>query len=229
MANTKQSDFADLTESTLALGDLLPLRDVSDTSMAASGTNKEITVQDFIDFLKASPSAGIGIPRVAHLGSQHSISSTTPTEVTGLTLALEVGTYMFDYRLIVRTATITVGPQFNFNFDGTTTKARWWFVYADLSSTLLAAIGTMAHDTSTSTLGFQMAKAEDDMATTAAGNMGPFATTNAVQTAATDIMYQITGLIVVSGAGNIELWHGSETATATSVEVGSSLVVIRTA
>jgi len=225
MADTIQSGFANLDETTLAAGDFIPLRDVSDTSMAATGTNKEITVQDLAQFMQL----GLGLPRVAQLSSQHSVSSTTPTEVTGLTLALEVGTYTFDYRLICQSATITVGPQFNFNFDGTTTKARWWFQYADLSSTLLAAIGTAAHDTSTSTLGFQMAKAEDDMATTAAGNMGPFATTNAVQTAATDIMYQITGLIVVSGAGNIELWHGSETATATSVEVGSSLVVIRTA
>lgn len=224
MADTKQSDFADLTEATLALGDKFPFVDVSDTSMAATGTNKEITNQDYIDFLQT-----LGMPRIKHLGSQHSISSTTPTEVTELTMAIEAGTFTFDYRLICQSATITVGPQFNFNFDGTTTKARWWFQYADLSSTLLAAIGTAAHDTSTSTLGFQMAKAEDDMATTAAGNMGPIATTNAVQTANTDIMYQITGLIVVSVAGNLELWHGSETATATSVEVGSSLVVVRTA
>jgi hypothetical protein len=166
--------------------------------------------------------------RVACCASQHSISATAPTEVTELTMALGVGAYTFDYRLLVQTATITVGPQFNINFDGTATKARWWFEYADLSSTLLAAIGTMAHDTSTSTLGFLMAKAEDDFATTAAGNMGPVATTNSVQTTNTDIMAIIRGIIVVSVVGNLELWHGSETATATSVEVGSSLVVTRT-
>lgn len=171
----------------------------------------------------------IGTPRTKQLASQHSISVIAPTKVTGLDMTLEPGVYTFDYRLLVQTATITVGPQFNFNFTGTATKAKWWFMYADLSSTLLAAIGTMAHDTSTSTLGFQMAKAEDDFATTAAGNMGPVATTNSVQTINTDHMVQITGIIVVSVAGNIELWHGSETATATSVETGSSLVVIRTA
>jgi hypothetical protein len=229
MANTKQSDFADLTETTIALGDKFPLVDISDTSMAATGTNKEITVQDVMDFMARTPSAGYAINRVKQLTAQHSVSTTACTEVTDLTMAVEAGTFSFEYKLIVQSATITVGPQFNFNFDGTTTKARWWFQYADLSSTLLAAIGTAAHDTSTSTLGFQMAKAEDDMATTAAGNMGPIATTNAVQTAATDILYKITGLIVVGVAGNLELWHGSETATATSVEVGSSLVVVRTA
>lgn len=224
MADTKQSALADLTGATLAVGDFFPLRDISDTTMAATGTNKEITVAELILAMQA-----FGMPRVKRLNSQHSVSTQACTEVTDLTLALEAGTYQFDYRLLVQSATITVGPWFNFNFDGTSTKARWWFQYADLSATLLAAIGTMAHDTSTSTLGFQMAKAEDDMATTANGNMGPVATTNPVQTQAVDIMCQITGIIVVTVAGNLELWHGSETATATSVEVGSSLVAVRTA
>lgn len=165
-----------------------------------------------------------GMTRVQRLDTQHSVSSTTPTKVTDLDTDLDPGTYTFDYRLLVQSATITVGPQFNLNFTGTATRARWWFEYADLSATLLAAIGTMAHDTSTSTLGFLMAKAEDDFATTAAGNMGPVATTNPVQTAATDHMCIIRGIIVVSAVGDLQLWHGSETATATSVEVGSSLV-----
>jgi hypothetical protein len=170
-----------------------------------------------------------GMPRVKSCSSQHSVSSTTPTEVTDLSMTVEAGTYVFDYSLILQSATVTVGPQFNWNFTGTTTKSNWWFEYADLSSTLLAAIGTMAHDTSTSTLGFLMAKAEDDEATSATGNMGPIATTNSVQTINTNILAKIRGLLVCSTSGDIALWHGSETATATSVEVGSSLVVVRTA
>jgi hypothetical protein len=140
------------------------------------------------------------------------------------------GTYLFDYRLLVQTALITSGATFNWNFTGTTTTARWWFEYADLSATLLAAIGTMAHDTSTSTLGFLMAKAEDDQATTAVGNMGPTATTNSVQTINTDHLAIIRGILVCSTTGDIELWHGSETAGNNStVSAGSSLTVIRTA
>lgn len=188
------------------------------------GTSKKVTLAQLSTHLGT-----LGNNRVKHLGSQHSVSSTTPTKVTGLDLTIEAGTYTFMYTIIERTATITVAPQYNFNFTGTTTKARWWFQYADLSATLLAAIGTVAHDTSTSTLGFQMSQAEDDMATTAVGNMHPFATTNAVQTAATDLMVTINGIIVCSTSGDLQLWHGSETATATTVEVGSSLVVVRTA
>lgn len=224
MADTKQSAFADLTEATIASGDKFPFVDISDTSMAGTGTNKEIVLLDLIEYFQQFH----GMNRVKQVVSQHSVASQTPTEVTDLTMALEVGTYTFEYKLIVQTTLATTGPWFNFNFDGTTTKARWWYQYADLSATLLAAIGTVAHDTSTQTLGFQMAKAEDDMATTATGNMGPGATPASMQTINVDHMTKITGIIVVGGAGNLELWHGSETANATSVEVGSSLVVVRT-
>jgi len=224
MPDAKQTDFAALTGVNLNDLDTIPVVDVSDTTMHASGTNKDILVSELVIALQAR-----GMPRVKQLTAQHSVSSTTPSKVTDLDMTIEAGTYWFEYLIIERSATITVAPQYNFNFTGTTTKARWWFQYADLSATLLAAIGTVAHNVSTPTLGFQMAQAEDTEATTAVGNMHPFATTNAVQTIATDLLVKVTGLIVAGTSGNLELWHGSETATATTVEVGSSLVVIRTA
>jgi len=189
-----------------------------------SAAAKEGTLAQLITLLQTK-----GMPRIKYLTAQHPVSTTAPTKVTDLDMTLEAGHYMFDYYLIQRSATITVGPQYNLNFStGSLTRARWWFEYADLSATLLAAIGTAAHNVSTTTLGFGMRQAEDTLATTAAGNMGPFATTNAVQTVATDILVKITGLMTVATQGNIELWHGSETATETSLEVGSSLSVIRT-
>ena len=189
-----------------------------------AGTSKKLTLAQIETYLETR-----GMPRVTRLNTQHATSVIAPTKVTELDQTLEAGTYTFEYWLLVRSATITVGPQFNFNFTGTVTAANWWFEYADLSATLLAAIGTMAHDIGNPTLGFGMRQAEDDEATTAAGNMGPIATTNSVQTTATNHLVKISGLLVVTVSGNIELWHGSETATATSVEVGSSLIVLRTA
>jgi len=214
MADTKISGLT--SNSPLEVANEFPIND--------AGATKKGSITDLVTLLRT-----LGMPQVTQLTSQHSVSATTPTKVTGLDMAITAGTYSFEYKIIERSATITVAPQYNFNFTGTTTKARWWFQYADLSSTLLAAIGTVAHNVSTTTLGFQMAQAEDTEATTAVGNMHPFATTNAVQTTATDLLVKITGLIVVSDSGNLELWHGSETATATTVEVGSSLIVVRTA
>jgi hypothetical protein len=60
---------------------------------------------------------------------------------------------------------------------------------------------------------------------TTAPNMG---TTVGVVTTASDTPGYIDGILIVTAAGNLELWHSSETATATSLEVGSSLVVVRT-
>jgi len=54
-------------------------------------------------------------------------------------------------------------------------------------------------------------------------------TTVGVKTTATDTLMIVQGIIIVTVAGNLELWHSSETATATSVEVGSSLMVNKTA
>lgn len=218
MADTIQSGFANLDETTLASGDFLPLRDVSDTSMAATGTNKEITVLDHLHFLQT-----LGVNRVKHLGSTHSISSATATEVTDLTIALEAGTFTFKYWLIVRTATTTVGAHFGINFTGTGAP-RMHFRFADQTVNLLAETHIM-DDQGSMGAGFIVGMASS-IETTTAPNMG---STVGMSATATDILCFIEGMIVVSVAGDLELWHGSETATATSVEVGSSLVVTRTA
>lgn len=225
MADTKVSALAALTGANAANGDLVSVVDVSDLSMAASGTNKQMDLDAWVIALQAR-----GMNRVRRLASNHAISAAagSGTEVTDLSMTVEAGTYTFEYTIIEQSATVTVAPKYGFNFTGTVTAANWWFQYADLSATLLAAIGTVAHDVSTATLGFQMAQAEDDEATTT-GNMHPDATTNAVQTINTNMMVKITGLLVVSVAGDMELWHNSETATSTTVMAGSSLVVIRTA
>ena len=53
-------------------------------------------------------------------------------------------------------------------------------------------------------------------------------TTLSVDTLAADMMEIIEGTFVVTVAGNIALWHGSEVAAASTVMAGSSLSVIKT-
>jgi hypothetical protein len=202
------------------LADAAALADANKLLVVQSGVAKDAALTALITYLQTK-----GMARPKRLNSQHSNSTTTGTKVTDLDMTLEAGTYTFDYRLIVRSSSAGVAPTFAFNFTGTAAPVRWWYQYADLSATLLAAIGTISHNVTTQTLGFGMSQSEDTEATTAA-NMGP---TGGVQTTATDIMVKITGLIVVSVSGNLELWHASEAANATTVEVGSSLVVIQTA
>lgn len=90
---SKVTELADLQ--TPALGDLLPIIDVSDTSMAGTGTNKKITVGDLLgdyttnaDLLAAlanSPSLG-GTPTAptASLGTNTTQIATTAFVVAEL-------------------------------------------------------------------------------------------------------------------------------------------------
>lgn len=201
------------------LSDAAALADANKLLVVQSGVAKDAALTALVTYLQTK-----GFPRIKHLGSAHSNSTTTPTQVTDLDATLEAGTFLFDYRLIVRAASAGVAPQFNFNFTGTGAPI-WWYEYADLSATLLAAIGQAASNVTTQTLGFGMRQAESVEATTAAANMGP---TGGLQSTATDTMITICGIVVASVGGDLQLWHSSETATATTVEVGSSLYVRRT-
>lgn len=184
-----------------------------------AGTSKYLTVDLLETYLRTR-----GMPRVTRLSTQHSISSTTGTEMTDLSQTLEAGTYVFDATLIVRSATGTVGPMIGVNFTGTAavkTMIAWW---ADASGSLLAETHNM-DDQGVLGTGFISGMANKAYSTTAP-NMG---TTVGVATTASDTPMFIHGILIVTASGDLELWHSSETATATSVEVGSSLVVVRTA
>lgn len=183
-----------------------------------AGTSKKVSLTQIETYLRTR-----GMPRVTRLASQHSISSVTGTEVTDLQQTLEAGTYTFTYSLIVRSATATVGPMLGVNFTGTGAP-RMHFRFADATAAITAEVHSM-DDQGGLAFGY-IAGMANNTETTTSPNMG---TTVGVATTATDILCFIEGIIVVTGTGDLELWHSSETATATSVEVGSSLVVIRTA
>lgn len=186
-----------------------------------AGTSKKISITQLVTLLQT-----LGMPRVLKLGSQHSISSATATKVTGLDMTLEAGTYTVDYRLITQSGgTIGTGLYLGVNFStGTAAVKSFWMDYADASATLLAAIGAMA-DTGAHTLGFRMSQPTKAYTTTSPdlGTAGGF------KTDASDTMVIVSGIIVVTVSGNLELWHSSETTTATNIQIGSSLVVVRTA
>ncbi len=215
MADAKISALADIV--TLAAGDKVPVADLSDLTASKSATMTEL-----VTYLQT-----LGMPRVRRLNSQHSNSTTTATIISDLSITLEAGTYMFDFQLFVRAGAITTSPMFALNFTGTLTTKNWWFEYADASATLLAAIGTI-DDVGVTTVGFGMRSAQNVLATTTA-NMGNTGSANAMATITTDHLVKISGLIIVTVSGSLNLYHGSETATATTTEVGSSLSVIRTA
>jgi hypothetical protein len=185
-----------------------------------AGTSKKLTLAQIEAYLETR-----GLPRVVQLTGQHSIASTTGTKVTGLDMTLEAGTYIFTYALIIRQATSTSdAPQFGVNFTGTATKQNFHLRFADATTAITAAVHIMDN------VGIKAAGFIDGMAhnafSTTAPNMG---TTIGVAATGADILAWIEGLMVVTVGGNLELWRAAEGANASTTEVGSSLVVVRTA
>lgn len=161
-------------------------------------------------------------PRVKALGADHAISSTTATEVTGLgPMVLEAGTYMYRFDLIVQSATTTVGIGLGVNFTGTAATRTIELEYPSTGTTAITGVvddvgagtgQTVEHNVQT---GF----------TTTAPNM---INTAGFATAAANCRMTISGVLVVTAVGDLELWHSSETATSTTVKAGSSVWVQRT-
>jgi hypothetical protein len=185
------------------------------------GSDRALALDDLVTKLQQS----YGLPRIKRLASDHAISSTTATEVTDLSITLEAGTYCFDYRLICQSATTTVGIFFGVNYTGTATEFNYWMEYSDAATALTASSGIMDDVFGLATGGFHVSLAQNAEHTTTA----PTGTTSGVAVVNSDFLVVIRGIMVVSDSGDLELWHKSETATSTTVELGSSLVVIRTA
>lgn len=153
------------------------------------------------------------------LTGDQSNSTTTPTKVTGLTLAVGVGTYQFQYNIIYQAAATTTGVRFSVNHDGTVTSfvanSRW----VDNSATA----STAAADQDAIGAAGQCVGAMAARAISTAG----WGTTISVDTANADMLMIIEGSVVVTAAGNLDLWHGSEVAAASTTKAGSSVIVNR--
>ncbi len=147
--------------------------------------------------------------------SGQSNSTTTPTNVSGIEFPCGLGVWIFEYYIIYQAAAATTGVRFDVNHDGTVTSFVWNQRWVDVSATASTAV-------------------PDQDAIIAAGQVvGSFASrakgtagrgvTLSVDTAGADMLMIIEGLAVVTVAGNIELWHGSEVAAASTVKAGTAL------
>lgn len=154
------------------------------------------------------------------LATTQSNSTTTATEVTGLSMASTVGTFIFEYFLRFQSATGTVGPKLSCNHDGTVTS--FFYTVTFLTAAALDSSGVIDQAaTAPQVMG--------GMADRAKATSGLLIQTAGVDTTAADILLQISGLAVVTVAGNFELWHASETATSTSIMSDSVLRLTKVA
>jgi len=157
----------------------------------------------------------------ANLASDHAISATAATKVVlDHPIILPPGTYVFTFFIIAQSATATVSPMFGVNFTGTASVQKMTLQYPGTGTT---AITGTADDVGATSGQIQESVTVTAFATTAP-NMGA---TGGVATINANILYQIDGVIVVTAQGELELWHGSETATSTTVKAGTALACLK--
>lgn len=151
------------------------------------------------------------------LASDVSNSTTTPAKITGLDQTLQPGVYAFQYFIRYQAAATTTGVRFSVNFSGTVTSFVANTRYVDNSA--LAATAAADQDAvgaAAQVLGGMSARTKSD-----AG----WGTTISVDTQDADMLMIVEGLMTVTVAGDIQLYHGSEVAAASTVKAGTLLIL----
>lgn len=157
------------------------------------------------------------LPTQILLAADQSNATTTPTEVTGLTVATEVGTYLFRYNIIYQSSAAGTGVKYSVDYTGTVTSFVANRRFIDASATQ----ATAAPDQDSVVAGATLMAGFAARAKSQAG----WGTTISVDTVNLDMYEIIEGVAVVTVAGNIALWHGSETAASTTTKAGTSLIL----
>jgi len=147
-------------------------------------------------------------------------ATTTGIEILGLNAALVVGTHHFKYVIRYQAAATTTGVKFGVNFTGTQTSFMADLRYSGGGTTA----ANQAPDQSQAVPDIYEAASTRALSTTVP-DLGP---TLSVDTADADMLMIIEGLIIVTVAGDLELWHASEVAAASTVKAGSSLILTKT-
>lgn len=156
--------------------------------------------------------------------NEHTIGTVACTEVTGLEVYLEPGTYIFRYVIRHQAAATTTGIHFAINHTGT--AAVFAATMYNAESTTAASTGAQSQAGYLVTAMRLLGASSTRTKATTAANLGA---TISADAANADLLSIIEGYIIVTAAGNLELWHGSEVAANTTVKQGSALLLDRVA
>ena len=180
--------------------------------------NNTASTANAADLTVAQLKAMLGM-YTAVVGTDVSNTTTTAAKITDLDLTLGPGTYTFKYFIRYQAAATTTGVKFSVNHSGTVTafvaNVRW----VDVSATASTAAPSQAEVLSTgAVMGAFSARAK---------STAGWGTTLSVDVANSDMLMIIEGLVVVSVSGDLQLYHGSEIAAATTVKTGSSVIITK--
>jgi hypothetical protein len=149
----------------------------------------------------------------ADAASNNAVAPATVMSTTGLS----AGIYLFEYTVIWQSAAVGTGINFQVDYTGVVTEVTT----RRETGTTGAAASTGVADGVAATLTGQLL--EHDSTRSDSGSLGP---NTGVDTANSNIIDHIRGVITVSGAGNLDLKAGTENAgTNITVQSGTCLVL----
>ena len=186
-----------------------------------AGTSKKASVTQLTTYLRT-----IGMPYVVALASDAAENETTSmVGITGLDVAsVDAGTYVFEYYL--RCWAISDAAQslkFAVSHSGTVDAFMCSLKWP--SAGVSASTGAVDQDAPAITTGSVWAH---QSTRTKGTTLGP---QTGVDAAGGDVLYRISGLMVISTTGTMTLTHGSELtqANGTTVKKGSCLILTQVA
>lgn len=181
----KVSAMTALTGANAAAGDLFTVMDVSDTSMAGTGTNKSMTLDEVVNALKLRGMQQV----VRQSASDSNTSNTTLDNIPGLAFA------------------VTSGRRYHFKFMGTyqtaATTTGMGMAFSGPSMTDFMAIYQMQ----------QAAAGTDQFFQGTSLALTTVVTSTGVVAATTNYAWMVEGVLLPSAGGTIQLQYRSEVNT----------------
>jgi hypothetical protein len=147
-------------------------------------------------------------------------STTTGVKITGLDATILPGTWRFEYYIRYQSAATTTGVKFGVNHTGTAAVFVADMRYAGGSTSATGA----ASQAAAGATGDVHESFSTRTKSTTAPNLGP---TVSVDTANADMLVIVEGVMIVTAVGDIQLWHASEVAAASTVKAGSMVRLFR--
>jgi hypothetical protein len=152
------------------------------------------------------------------LSITHSNTTTSLTSVSDINSTLETGVYNFKYMIRYNSELADTGIRLSVNYTGDTSFFVANVVWVDTSATDVTKNANQSNISG----GVMGAFSTRSKSTTGWG------TTLSVDVANSDMLITIEGTFESTTVGNIELWHGSEVASTSSVLPGTNLVITKT-
>lgn len=192
--------------------------DANEFAINEAGTSKKVTATNIATYLlkRIAGNSGAAGDYMTHqyLSTDALANSLTVLVTVMTTTGVGVGTWRFCYSIIYQSSSLTTGVGFAVNHTGTATK----FISHSRFVSTGGAAATGTADGVAAVVAGQLVegKAERAINTMSSATAG-------VDTINTNCLIEISGIIVVSASGSLELRHSSELAASTQVMANTTL------